>query len=158
MATREEMIAQLEHDAKTVKERLERLRKPIAEAEDDLNHIQGMLAYYRRGAKVADLEEAISAALTLIPTARLRGMTHSAAVVAIAKHNGGLIRTQDAKRLMIKAGIMSDTKNATSMTFRAITQTDRFEHVGPGEYRLKELPTENKDHSELFETPVPPVQ
>src|SRR6266481_5931714 len=93
MTSREEMIAQLEQDEKAVRERLERLRKPVTQTEEDLQHILGMLAFYRRNIKVvAELEEAIAEATHTMPTSKLRGMTHSAAVVAIAKFNGGVVR------------------------------------------------------------------
>lgn len=69
--------------------------------------------------------------------ARLRGLTQTQAIEAIAMSNGGFVKAQEAKRLMIKAGIMKPTKNATNMTYSVIRRSDLFERVGPGKYRLK---------------------
>ena len=109
-----------------------------------LEHIQGVIALYQptppQRAALAEVEEAVTAAaeaLTTIPISRLKGLSHEAAVIAIAKYNGGIVRTQQAKRLMIKAGIMSPTKNATNMAHNAIKRSDKFDWVSAGEYRLK---------------------
>ena len=153
-----EGIAQRELDAKAVKDKLERFRKPMLQAEQDLQHILGMIEFCQRslkvGDKVADLREAIDEALTVMPISRLRGMTHSDAVIAIAKHNGGTVRAQDAKRLMIKAGIMKETKNSTNMTHNAILRTERFDRIGPGEFRLKELPPDHPNNNGWAQSPV----
>src|SRR5215831_11372827 len=148
--TRDEMIIQLEQEEKVVREKVEKLRKPVIQAEEDLQHIVGMLAYYRRASTLkAEIAEFVSELTNTFPHIKLRGMTHSAAVVAIAKHNGGIVRAQDAKRLMIKAGIMSQTKNSTNMTHNAIIRTDLFERIAPGEYRLKE--TAAKSPTQVFD-------
>jgi hypothetical protein len=136
------VINKLRADEQKIQEELEKIRKPIAQLEADLQAIQGALAFYEREAtipsKLVELQEAITEAMATIPMARLKGLSHEAAVVAIAKYNGGIVRTQDAKRLMIKAGIMSPTKNATNMAHNAIKRSDKFDWVSPGEYRLKE--------------------
>ncbi|MGB9074552.1 MAG: hypothetical protein WCC22_18095, partial [Terriglobales bacterium] len=71
------------------------------------------------------------------PMAKLRKMSQRQAVVALARHNGGTIKAQDAKRIMIRAGVMSDTKNSTNMTHNAILQSGEFDRIGRGEFRLK---------------------
>ncbi len=140
-----DIVSQLRADEKTIQEKLEKMRKPIAQLEADLQCLQGAIAFYQRNAsnnsgKLVELEEAITEAMATIPTSRLKGLSHSDAVIAIAKYNGGVVRTQEAKRLMIKAGIMSRTKNSNNMAHNAIKRTERFERVSPGEYRLKSGP------------------
>lgn len=141
MTSRDEVITQLLTEEKVLTEKLEKLRKPIIQVEQDLEHIRGTISFLTRHAegKFTPLNEGIVVEVAnVFPLSRLKGLTHSAAVVAIAKHNGGIVRAQDAKRLMIRAGIMSQTKNSTNMTHNAILRTDKFERVAPGEYRLKE--------------------
>ncbi len=161
MASRDEIIVQLQAEEKSLREKLEKLRKPLMQVEEDLQHILGTIAFYERerkvGSKLVELEEAIGEALSSIPASRLRGMTHSAAVVAIAKYNGGVVRAQDAKRLMIKAGIMSQTKNSTNMTHNAILRTDLFNRIGPGEFQLKEVQRKEVNPTDVerkFQVPV----
>lgn len=152
-----EVIDQLRADEKALQEKLEKMRKPIAQLEADLQHIQGVIAFYQRNAAnkmVVEVEEAINEAMATIPTARLKGLSHSDAVIAIAKYNGGVVRTQEAKRIMIKAGIMSKTKYSTNMAHNAIKRTEKFERVSPGEYRLKEIEPKPKDVRALFHVPV----
>jgi hypothetical protein len=155
---RVEVIGQLQAEEKALREKLERLRKPLLQIEEDLQHIAGTIAFYQRNDsenKVVDLVEAFTDMVTVIPASKLRGLTHSKAVVAIAKSNGGVVRAQDAKRLMIKAGIMSQTKNSTNMTHNAILRTELFDRIGPGEFRLKEYAAaDNRDQEGFGFRPV----
>ncbi len=137
------VLAGLQADQKTLEKRLENLRKPIAQLEADLEHIKGAIAFRLRNASntasnaMLEVADAITEVMATIPSSRLKGLNHADAVVAIAKYNGGVVRTQDAKRIMIKAGIMSKTKNSTNMAHNAIKRSGKFEKVSPGEYRLK---------------------
>ena len=138
------LLAKLRADEKELEVRLEKMRRPFLELEADLEHIKGTVAFYERkateaanaAAELAPLAESL-ATPDSIPLSRLKSLSHSDAVIAIAKHNGGVVRTQEAKQLMIKAGIMSKTKNSTNMAHNAIKRTGRFERVSPGQYRLK---------------------
>jgi len=149
--TRVEIVKTLRAEEKTIQEELEKMRKPIAEGEAALQHIQSLIAYYQStpDTRMVELEEAIIETMVTIPTSRLKGLSHSEAVVAIAKYNGGIVRTQEAKRLMIKAGIMSETKNSTNMAHNAINRIDKFERIGPGEYRLKASKLQNDSQTSL---------
>ncbi len=73
------------------------------------------------------------------PLAKIRNMTQVQALVTIAKHNNGIIRAQEAKRLLIRAGVMRQTKNSTNIIHAVIVRSEKFEKVKPGEYRLKEF-------------------
>jgi hypothetical protein len=145
MTSGNEIIVKLRADEKEIVEKLEKMRKPVLELEAVLKHLQGTIAFYEGRVNNQVLNERLAEALTesLTPNAvmpKLRGLTHEQAVIKLAKHNGGILRTQDAKRLMIKAGIMRETKNSTNMAHNAIKRTDMFERVSPGEYRLKSEP------------------
>jgi hypothetical protein len=153
MASRDEIVAQLQAEEKVLREKLEKLRKPIIQAEEDLQHILGTIAFYQRN-RGSDFGHITGEMSLLVQEPKLRGMTHSQAVVAIAKQNGGVVRAQDAKRMMIKAGIMRQTKNSTNMTHNAILRTDLFDRVGPGEFRLKQTEPKVNGRGELVQTPV----
>jgi hypothetical protein len=76
-------------------------------------------------------------AVAEFPIGKLRNLTQLQAVVAIATHNRGTVKAQDAKRLMIQAKVMKETKNSTNITHNVIIRSKKFDRVGPGEYRLK---------------------
>ena len=155
-----DIIAKLKADERGIQSQLEKMRKPVLELEAVLKNIQGTIAFYEDKAHTQAMTEVmtdvVSSALGL---PKLKGLSHSEAVIAIAKHNGGVVRTQDAKRLMIKAGIMSQTKNSTNMAHNAINRIDKFERIAPGEYRLKtESQSETKAVPERELLPLrPPV-
>jgi hypothetical protein len=144
MISDEEILAGLQNREKLQRQKVEKLRKPLIQAEEDLQRLVGAIELYLREAKSVDLEEALSETVSL-PATKLRGMTQLSAVIAIAKSNGGVVRAQDAKRLMIKAGIMSATKNATNMTHNVILRSERFERIAPGEYKLKDSEHESDE-------------
>jgi hypothetical protein len=133
MNSDEFLLEELQALEKSLQESLERLRKPYVQAEDDLKNVMGTIAILKRNPRPSSSENFESTTQNL----NLRGLTHKDAVVAIAKANGGVVRAQDAKRMMIKAGVMSATKNSTNMTHNVIIKSDLFDRIGPGEYRLK---------------------
>jgi len=139
------VVNRLRAKANELQEKLEEIRKT-------LEHIQGVLALYQptpaTKVSLVELENASTETNADIPTSRLKGLSHEAAAIAIAKYNGGVVRTQEAKRLMIKAGIMSVTKNSTNMAHNAINRSGKFERISPGEYRLKQImPSQQLDLS-----------
>ena len=127
----DELLEELQALEKSLQEKLERFRKPYLQVEDDLKNVAGTIALLKRNLRATNPENVDGQSLNL------RGMTHKDAVVAIAKANGGVVRAQDAKRLMIKWGVMKATKNATNMTHNVILRSDLFDRIGPGEYRLR---------------------
>ena len=124
------MIEQLKRDADT-------LRTKIEGQKTELNHLLGALAFYER-----QRQQPQQLSFVVSPhhgeELKLRGLTHKQAVVAIAKSNGGRIRSLDAKKLMIRAGIMSETPNASRMVHNAIKGSGLFVSISPGIYRLAE--------------------
>lgn len=143
MATREDTIRNLKSKRDELMAQMERLDK-------DIEHLNGAIALFEK--------EALSQ-LTLVspstdfPIGKLRNLTQLQAVIAIADHNGGMVRAQDAKRLLIRAGVMRETKNSTNITHNVIIRSKLFERVGPGEYRLKPA-SRTDDGKQFYPAPV----
>jgi hypothetical protein len=58
------------------------------------------------------------------------------ALVAIAKKNNGKLLTKDAKRLLQRAKLMKQTKNASNILYNVINRSEKFRNIGYGEYEL----------------------
>jgi hypothetical protein len=84
-----------------------------------------------------------------IPIRELHGMKQVEALVYIARHNGGRVRISDAKKLLIKAGVMKATKNAYGILYTVINRSGKFKHHGPGEYELSQ--DSNPEESEVVQ-------
>lgn len=135
------IIEGLKKTEEALRRKIEDMKKPIAQAEEDVRAIAGAIAFYERGT-VVQAAPIVTTSLSVTSAgvfgvANLRDMTHKQAAIAIAKHNGGIVKAQEAKRLMIQAGIMRPTKNSTRMVHNAIVSSGRFDRIAPGEYRLK---------------------
>ena len=52
----------------------------------------------------------------------------------------GTFTVKNARRLLLKAGLIDNPKNASSVIHTVINRSERFERVRRGEYRLKEQP------------------
>ncbi len=66
----------------------------------------------------------------------LVGKTHLEALIDIAKANGGVLVVKMARRLMTRANLFTNPKNASSVLFTAISRSGKFESIGKGKYRL----------------------
>ena len=133
MGDREQAISYLSEVKKDMLTRREKLLLPLQQLDKELEHVSATLAIVLGQAKN---EKDIAMEF---PIAKLRGLSQPQALLAIAKHNNGLVKTQEAKRLMIVAGIMRPTKNSTGVTYNLIKRSEKFVRVGPGEYRLKDF-------------------
>lgn len=105
----------------------------VQEIDKEIEHVRATITSLRDAAP--QNEPAIRQDMSLIAT--IASMTQVQALVAIARRQNGLIRAQEAKRLLIDAGRMRKTKNSTSVIHSVIIRSERFERVNPGEYRLK---------------------
>jgi hypothetical protein len=85
-----------------------------------------------------------------IPLERLRGLSQPRAMIVIAKHYGGYLRTRDLTRTLITAGLMRATKNSQSIASRLIRDSERFERITDGYYKLKVI--EPQAHQEAETT------
>lgn len=148
----QQLIVQLKRVQRDLEKRRDDLRKPLEDAQQALDHIEGAIAYLETGIYPQTIEEALERAPTY-PPAKLKGLTQLQAIVTIAKHNGGTVKAQDARHLMIRAGVMRDTKNSTNITHNTIIRSGRFERIRPGEYRLKESQPK-PERGDLFRQPI----
>jgi hypothetical protein len=73
---------------------------------------------------------------TKIDAISLQGMSQLAALKKIAEHNGGMLQTSLAKRLLNQAQLIKNPKNANNIIFSVIHRSEAFERVEPGVYRL----------------------
>lgn len=138
------MIEHLRRAQESVRRKIEETKTSLAQAEEDLHNIIGTISFYERNLPMREIARPSMNLAPMKPMgtfgpSSLHGMSHRQAVVAIAKHNNGTIKAQEAKRLMIQAGVMRDTKNSTHMVHNAIITSERFERIGRGEFRLKPI-------------------
>jgi hypothetical protein len=142
MEDREFTIKFLTEHRKNLLERREKLYKPIQELEQEIEHVDGTLRSLQKPAVT------VAASVSFdFPVGKLRKLTQVQALMVIAKHYGGTFKAQEAKRLLIKAGVMRETKNSTNIIHAVIVRSGKFEKVKPGEYRLSTA----RIHSELEE-------
>lgn len=67
----------------------------------------------------------------------LKGKTQIEALEIIAKKDDGLLRANEAKRLLLEAGLIRTPKNAASIVYTLIKRSDKFDWVSKGVYRLR---------------------
>jgi hypothetical protein len=131
MSERDQVISYLTSLKRDLTEKHERLLRPVEAAKRDLDAVSSALAVILRDDKK---EKPTSG----FPVTVLHGLTYAQCVASIARHQGGTVKAQDAKRIMIEAKVMPDTKNSTHMVHNAILQSGQFVRIGRGEFRLKE--------------------
>lgn len=68
----------------------------------------------------------------------LAGKTHLEALIEIARANAGLLVVKTARRLMTRANMFTNPKNASSVLFTAISRSGKFQSIGKGKYELIE--------------------
>jgi hypothetical protein len=115
--------------------RRERLMLPIQEVEQEIEHLTATIRSLQKPQQPAGFTATITVDF---PIGKLRKLTQVQALTVIAKHYGGTLKAQEAKRLLIKAGVMRETKNSTNIIHAVIVRSEKFERVRPGEYKLKE--------------------
>src|SRR5713101_9487761 len=62
----------------------------------------------------------------------LAGKTHLEALIEIAKANDNLLVVKTARRLMTRAGLFRNPKNASSVIFTAISRSGKFKSLSKG--------------------------
>ena len=148
MENKDQTIRSLADFKRELMEKREKLLRPLQQLDKDLDAVTGAITAMQRFAHMPEPAPALE-----FPITQLRGLTQVQALVAIAKHNDGIIRAQEAKRMLIKAGVMRETKNSTNIIHAVILRSEKFERVRPGEYRLKEAQAKPKEEG-LFRAPV----
>jgi hypothetical protein len=112
--------------------RRNRLMVPVVELEQEIDDVTGTIRSLHNVAKKIEAAPVSDD----FPVGKLRKLTQVQALTVIAKHYGGTFKAQEAKRLLIKAGVMRETKNSTNIIHAVIVRSGKFEKVKPGEYRL----------------------
>lgn len=118
-------------------EKRDRLLSSLRDIDAKLTGVKTTIALFLEGSRATD--ETSPRALLL---RKLKGMTQAKAIVEIAQYNSGILSAQEAKALMIHAGIMRETRNSTSIVHKLIARSDMFSRVGRGRYRLKTVADE----------------
>lgn len=141
-------VKYLTEHRKSLLDKREVLARPLQGLDQEIEHVDATLRSIQKmqGTLSFPKEE-------MFPIAKLRKLTQVQALLVIAKHYGGTFKAQEAKRLLIKAGVMRETKNSTNIIHAVIVRSEKFEKVRPGEYRLKELPPTPTGMS-IIQTPV----
>jgi hypothetical protein len=139
---KDKVIQHLLEHKRDLMSRREVLFRPLANIDKEIEHVTATIAsLQRKGVPVS-----VTASISIdFPLSRIRGKTQVEALVAIAKHYDGIVRAQEAKKLLIKAGVMRETKNSTNIIHAVIVRSEKFDRVRPGEYRLKGTETESSD-------------
>jgi hypothetical protein len=136
MQSRDQVIQHLTEHLGELEAKRNRL---VQDVEREIEHVRGTIASLRGIQHVEPLQNESLPFVAEFPIAKIRNMTQVQALVTIARHSNGVIRAQEAKRLLIRAGVMRETKNSTNIIHAVIMRSDKFERIRPGEYRLKEL-------------------
>ena len=151
MENKELAVQVLANHKRDLLARRERLLLPLQELDQEIEHITAAMHSLQKPPKIAGF----TASLTVdFPIAKLRKLTQVQALTVIAKHYGGTFKAQEAKRLLIQAGVMRETKNSTNIIHAVILRSEKFERVRPGEYRLKEAEPKPTNVSATFRVPV----
>lgn len=114
----------------------------LAEIEDKCVAIQKTLDLLSQESDTPDAEPQEPALPPPVPldhlARQLRGLTQVDALRQIAVWNGGIVRTRDARRLFVSAGLTKGKlKNLPSHIYHILLASEEFERVAPGAFRLK---------------------
>jgi hypothetical protein len=153
MEDRDFAVKYLTEHRKDLLERRERLIRPVQELDQEIEHVDATLRSIQ-GPKLTGFAALTIPTVPEFPIGKIRKLTQVQALVVIAKHYDGTFKAQEAKRLLIKAGVMRETKNSTNIIHAVILRSEKFEKVRPGEYRLKEESPKTENVNAIFRMPV----
>lgn len=119
------------------------MQQLMAETNESAAEVRTAPEWQKRAEKVVNQVETLSS----FPMESLEGLTQTQCIVVIAKHFNGFVKTQDVRLILTKAGKMKNSQNVDSMIYQLINNSDRFERVSHGLYRLKNYkpPSESSD-------------
>src|SRR6266540_6594521 len=67
---------------------------------------------------------------------KLKGLTHEAGLMRLAKENDGLVKVSEARRIFIAAGLArGNPKHVGPHLYHLLTKSEDFERVAPGTFR-----------------------
>ena len=118
---------------------LDELRNLQRQIEKELDKVKAAIAAVEAQSPLVATPKSPASLLetSSIPYLKVKGMTQLQAIIALAKYNGGTVKAQDAKKLLLSSGLMKKTKNSTNIVHSTIIRSEKFERIGAGEYRLK---------------------
>jgi hypothetical protein len=129
--------AELKRELDIVTRQLESVSTTL-ELLDEANSEQPNLsAELEGGSKVLDFERDRTIG---IDVAGLHGLTQIDALKKIAQHSGGTLYLTVAKQILLKAGLISNPKNANNIVFSVVQRSGAFERLDRGLYRLINKP------------------
>jgi hypothetical protein len=135
MENKEKVIEHLVEHRRALASKRALLLAPLLEIEKEIEHVSAVITSLQKRSQPVGFTATLSVDF---PLSKIRGKTQVEALVAIAKHYDGIVRAQEAKKLLIRASVMRETKNSTNIIHAVIVRSEKFERVKPGEYRLKE--------------------
>jgi hypothetical protein len=120
MENRDKVIQHLLEHKRDLMSKRELLFRPLQNIDKEIEHVTATIAsLQKKGVPVS-----FTATLSVdFPLAKIRGRTQVEALVEIAKHYDGIVRAQEAKRLLIRAGVMRETKNSTNIIHAVILRS-----------------------------------
>lgn len=120
-------------------EKRETLLRGVQQIDGALENIQAAARMLDEGAlPVMDAATTASPPSPVLLRGELRGKTQLAALIHLAKKNGGLLKIVDGKDALMASGLMKKTKNAYNITYNTAIRSGRFAKESPGVVRLIE--------------------
>lgn len=134
-----------------IEEQRARLRAVRDEADADLAALERVAELRKRSPQRQARQE-----LSTDPEA-LAGLSVLEAAIRIAKDHDGMLVSTPARELMVKAGVLDDTRASSTVLYAALNESGRFEKSGKrGEYALvEEHEDDGHEEDEVDETLVP---
>lgn len=109
-----------------------RLSEKLAEVRKQREAVMTTLALL--GGEEKDIEEPPA---PLVQPRELRNLTQLDALIHIANRNNGRVKIREAKALLSRASLLNgNPKDWYNILFTIIKRSEKFAHVGPGEYEL----------------------
>ena len=124
---------------------LEDIAKLVGRLQAKRDKLQGQLEEVQRQLDSASTtyellgkNRMVSSSFVYPTEASLQGKTQLDALIAVAEANDNHLVVKKARRALIRAGLIKNTKNASSIIFTAINRSGRFQRESPGVYKLVE--------------------
>lgn len=140
---------------KFLRKTLEELDSQARELDAKREQIRGTIRHLEEARKTATkrAEVSLSSVPNLeseetekpFPYHKIKNLSQPRAMVVIARHFDGILRTRNLAQILVAAGVMRKTKNTSAMASRLLRTSDRFERISEGLYRLKGSESKSTD-------------
>lgn len=124
------LIDRLLQEQRDLEARREAIDRELERVQRDIIALRTTLEIYRRFAHLPpkDMEEELAQ--------ELGSLTQLQSLVLLAQRNGGIVRTKEAARLLLRVGKISNPRNAYNIVQHLLSDSGRFERVAAGVYQL----------------------